>query len=162
MMDGVAQLTPLLVSNPYSAMPQLWAPIFGTDGSTNAMNWSGMMWMLTSTAPPGTNDYSATFEIYVVDTDTGEEIANSSSGPFALNWTDVPDGRPQLNIAAATNGMVITWPASATNWTLAATTNLASPNWTFVTNSPLAVNGQEVVNLEGVGPQQFFTMLRNQ
>jgi hypothetical protein len=146
----------------YSTTPKLWAPIFGTNGSTNATYWSGMMWMLAATAPPGTNNFSATFEVYVVDTTTGKEVPGSSSGPFILNWTDVPDGRSQLTIAAAaTNGLVLTWPASATNWTLVSTTDLTPANWTFVTNLPVASNGQAAVYLEGAAAQQFFTMLRN-
>jgi len=145
----------------YSATPALWTPIFGTDGSTNAVEWSGMMWMLAATAPPGTNSYSATFEIYVADA-TGQEVPGSSSGTFVLTWTDVPDGRPQLNIAvSATNSLVVSWLASATNWALVSTTNLTSLNWAPVTNSPVTLNGQAAVYLEGAAPQQFFTMRRN-
>ena len=56
---------------------------------------------------------------------TGLEVPGSSSGPFVLNWTDVPDGRPQLNIAALAPGQVqLTWPASATNWTLVSASTL--------------------------------------
>ena len=83
------------------------------------------MWHVGVTAPPGTNTYTATFEVYVVNTDNGLEVPGSSSGPFVLNWTDVPDGRPQLNIAALTPGQVqLTWPASATNWTLVSASTL--------------------------------------
>jgi hypothetical protein len=55
--------------------------------------------MPAATAPPGTNNFSATFEVYVLNTATGREVPGSSSGPFVPNWTDAPDGRPQLNIA---------------------------------------------------------------
>ncbi len=221
MMDGVAQLTPLLVSNPvdsfapgdpwfndldpsqqglafsrrygfdmdpdtdllpadrqlwirgntnspnlafynYSSTPALWAPIFGTAGSSNAVYWSGLMWHVGVTAPPGTNNYSATFEVYVVDTSTGQEVHGSSSGPFVLNWTSVPDGRPELNIAADDpNGVIITWPASATNWTLVSSANLESGNWTPVTNSPVPLNGQSAVYFEPGPPSQFFRLRRN-
>ena len=120
------------------------------------------MWHVGVTSPPGTNNYSATFEVYVVDTTTGQEVPGSSSGPFVLNWTSVPDGRPQLTIAAvASNGVAITWPASATNWTLVSTTNLTAADWTSVTNSSVTSNGQAVVYLEGAAPPLFFTMLRN-
>ena len=120
------------------------------------------MWHVGVTAPPGTNNYSATFEVYVVDTTTGQEVPGSSSGPFVLNWTSVPDGRPQLNMAADDpNGVIITWPASATNWTLVSSADLTSGNWTPVTNLPVAFNGQSAVYFEPSAPAQFFRLLRN-
>jgi hypothetical protein len=146
----------------YSATPELWAPIFGTAGSTNAAYWSGMMWMLAVTAPPGTNNYSATFEVYVANSTTGQEVPGSSSGPFVLNWTDVPDGRPQLTVAPnLANGIVVSWPASATNWTLVSAADLTSGIWTPLTNLPVAFNGQSAVSLGRGAPQQFFRLLRN-
>jgi hypothetical protein len=146
----------------YSATPKLWAPIFGTDGSTNATYWSGMMWMLAATAPPGTNNYSAAFEVYVANSTTGQEAPGSSSGPFVLNWTDVPDGRPQLNIATdVAKGIVISWPAGATNWVLVSSASLASANWTLVTNAPVPINGQSAVYFAGGAPQCFFCLQRN-
>jgi hypothetical protein len=149
--------------NDYVA-PLTWNPIFGTAGTTNAVYWDEIMWHIGVTAPPGTNNYSATFEVFVVDTGTGEEVTNSSSKPFVLHWTDVPDAWPQLNIAAANaNGIVLTWPSCATNWTLVSATNLASPNWTLVTNRPVTLtNGEFAVYLECGPPRQFFTLLPNQ
>ena len=82
-----------------SSAPKSFEPIFGTDGSTNALAWSLLMFHPVVTAPPGTNSYTATFEVYVVDTNTGEEVPGSSSGPLAFNWTDVSDGRPSLSLA---------------------------------------------------------------
>jgi hypothetical protein len=142
--------------------PLTWNPILGTAGTSNAICWNEIMWHIGVTAPPGTNSYSATFEIYVVNTDTGEEVAGSSSGAFVLNWTDVPDARPALAISlAATNGVVLTWPASATNWSLVSSTNLCSTNWTAVTNTVLSLDGQSAVSLEGLAAQQFFRLRRN-
>ncbi len=74
-----------------------------------------MMFHPGVTAPPGTNTYAATFEAFLVNTSTGVEVPGSSTGPFTLNWTTVPDGRPALNIAQK---MVIAWPATATNCVL--------------------------------------------
>ncbi|HZR20731.1 MAG TPA: hypothetical protein VFE51_25850 [Verrucomicrobiae bacterium] len=59
---------------------------------------------------------------------------NSGSASFA-SITVAP--APQVSIATVANGanqQVIFWPAALTNFVLQSTTNLASPNWTKVTN----------------------------
>jgi len=144
------------------ASVQTWNPIFGTAGTSNATNWSGLMWHFGAAAQPGTNTYAAVFEIYVVNTTTGAEVTNSSSGPFELSWTSVPDGRPELTISRTdTNHIIVAWPASATNWSLACSTNLPSVNWMLMTNLPVGINGQSTVYLESGYPQQFFRLRRN-
>ena len=131
-----------------STTPKRWTPIFGTAGTSNATYWSGLMWHVGVVAPPGTNTYTATFEAYVVNTDDGLEVPRSSSGPFSLNWTDVPDGRPQLNIAAPAPGQVqLIWPASATNWTLVSAATLGATNWSAVSNAPVTLSNRCAVTL---------------
>jgi hypothetical protein len=145
-----------------SATPRLWAPIFGTAGTTNATYWSGLMWHVGVVAPAGTNTYSATFEVYVVNTDNGLEVPGSSSAPFVLNWTDVPDGRPQLNVAALTPGRVrLSWPASATNWTLVSASTPNAPNWSPVTNAPVTLDNRLTVTLDTVETCQIFRLELN-
>jgi hypothetical protein len=143
-----------------SSTPKKWTPIFGTAGTSNATYWSGLMWHVGVTAPPGTNTYTATFEVYVVNTDTGLEVPGSSSGPFVLDWTDVPDGRPLLNMTAQDSGQIqLTWPASATNWTLVSASALNAPSWPAVTNEPVVFDGQRAVVLEPSESHKFFRML---
>ena len=145
-----------------STTPKVWTPIFGTAGTSNATYWSGLMWHVGITAPPGTNTYSATFEVFVVNTDTGREAPGSSSGPFVLNWTDVPDGRPQLNIAALVPGQIqLTWPASASNWKLLSASVLNTPNWSAVTNAPVTFNNQFTVTLNTTETAQLFRLKLN-
>ena len=145
-----------------SATPKLWTPIFGTAGTTNATYWSGLMWHVGVAAPAGTNTYSATFEVYVVNTDNGLEVPGSSSGPFILNWRDVPDGRPQLEIAVLAPGLVqLSWPANATNWTLVSASTPNAPNWSSVTNTPVALNNQLTVTLDTVNSPQLFRLKLN-
>ena len=62
-----------------------------------------------------------------------------SSDPVAF-ITLVP-----LQIAPSGNGVVISWPASATNVVLETTTNLASGNWTRLTNGVTTVNANFVL-----------------
>ncbi len=80
-----------------TSVPKAFEPIFGTAGVTNARYWNGMMFHPTVAAPPGTNSYAATFEVYLLGTTTGQEVPNSSSGPLVFNWTNVPDGRPAVS-----------------------------------------------------------------
>jgi hypothetical protein len=145
-----------------TSTPKEWTSIFGTAGTSNATYWSGLMWHVGVAAPPGTNTYSATFEVYVVNTDNGLEVPGSGSGPFVLNWTDVPDGRPQLNIATLAPGHVqLTWPASATNWALVSAATPSAPNWSPVTNAPAPLNNQLTVTLDIVENSQLFRLKLN-
>ncbi len=169
-MDGASDLLPtgtaiwirLLSSSPglgayryRSSVPKAWQPIFGTAGSTNALQWDGMMFHPGFTAPPGTNTYSATFEAFVMDMTTGQLVPGADTGPFTFNWTDVPDGRPTLSV---TPKMAISWSSSATNYLLEAADALDASNWTLVTNTPVLLDGQPTVVLDPNEPHQFFRM----
>jgi len=138
--------------------PKALQPIFGTDGVTNAMYWNGMMFHPVFAAPPGTNALSATFEVHLLDTTTGLEVSGSSSGPLVFTWTDVPDGRPSLNIGVRTLGIVVFWPTAATNWALVGTDALAGGTWTPVTNAPVTLEGQSAVVLEPGETRKMFRM----
>ena len=109
------------------------------------------------TAPPGTNAYAATFEAFLVNTNTGVAIPDSGTGSFVLNWTSVPDGRPTVDIAAR---MVIAWPADAMNWALESADTVPSANWTPVTNAPVAIDGNPCVVIDGSTGNKFFRMRR--
>ena len=139
------------------SLPHLWQPLFGTAGTTNTFAWSGSMFHPCVTAPPGTNAYSATFDAFLINTNTGVTIPGSGSDPFVLNWTSLPDGRPTVNIAAR---MVIAWPADAASWSLESADSLPSANWTPVTNSPVMVDGKPCVIIDGSGGNKFFRMRR--
>jgi hypothetical protein len=136
--------------------PKVWDPIFSTDGSSTELHWNGMMFHPAFTAPPGTNDLAATFEVLLVDTATGEEVPNSSSGPLVFNWTNVSDGRPQLGIAQS---VVVSWPLdTSTNWVLESASSPDVTDWKTVTNTPVMVDGTPCVILQGDEPQLFYRM----
>lgn len=141
----------------YSAsVPKKFEPIFGTEGATNALYWNQMMFHPVVSAPSGTNGYTATFEVYLHDTVTGEDVPNSSSGPLEFNWTNLPDGRPALTLAPR---IVVAWPAvTTTNWSLEAAETIGAVTWTAVTNAPVMLDGQPAVVLEGGAAQQYFRM----
>lgn len=142
----------------YRYMPPItWEPIFGTGGTTNALYWNRSMFHPAVTALPGTNSFTATFEAYLLDAATGQEVPGSGTGPFVLNWTNVPDGRPALNLAAK---IVVSWPADTANYVLESAPSLTSATWTEVTNAPVLVDGESAVVLPGGQPQQYFRMKR--
>ncbi len=109
------------------------------------------------TAPPGTGTYTATFEAFLLDSTSGAPVPGADTGPFTLNWTDVPDGRPALAIAQK---IAIAWPASATNWVLEAADSLTATTWTLVTNAPVLLDGQPAVVLDGTAAGRFFRLRR--
>jgi len=136
--------------------PKMFDPVFGTDGTTNKFLWNRMMFHPVVSAPPGTNDLAATFEVYLVDTATGMEVAGSSSGPLAFDWTNVSDGRPALSLAQK---IVVAWPATtATNWVLESAATVNATTWDIVTNAPVTVDGQLSVILDRNAAQQYFRM----
>jgi uncharacterized repeat protein (TIGR03803 family) len=65
----------------------------------------------------------------------------------------------QLRIIPAGPNVVLTWPTTATGFTLQSATNL-SPSATWATNlpSPVVVNGQYTVTNPIAGAQQFFRL----
>ena len=138
-----------------STAPKAFEPIFGSEGSTNALMWNGLMFHPCFTAPPGTNTYSATFEVYLVETTTGAEVPGSSSGPVVFHWSDVPDGRPTLNVATK---VMVSWPTSTANSVLEAADSPDATVWTTVTNAPVTVDGQEAVVLEPATAKKFYRL----
>ncbi len=124
--------------------PGVWEPVFGTAGSSNALAWNLMMFHPTFAAMPGTNGFTAVFEAYLVDTGTGQEVPGSATAPMAFLFTNVPDGRPEIGMGVA---VALGWDPAATNYTLEATTSLASGVWTVVTNAPVVIDGQSTVIL---------------
>lgn len=135
--------------------PIIWQPVFGSAGSSNALFWNQMMFHPTITAPTGTNALTATFEAYLVDTNTGAEVSGTASGPFVFNFTNVSDGRPTL---AAGLRFAVAWPAGMTGYVLECASSLTATNWTTVTNTPVTLDGRPAVLMDMDGAGQFFRM----
>jgi hypothetical protein len=137
--------------------PKAWEPIYGTAGSPNARMWNGMMFHPGVSAPPGTNPLSATFEAYLVDMTTSNEIPGSSTGPFVLHFTNVNDGRPALS---ATLKMAVQWDPAATNWALEWATSPTSTMWIAATNVPVVIDGSKTTLMELDGASKVFRLRR--
>ncbi len=66
---------------------------------------------------------------------------------------------PQLTINTDGNGQAdITWLSSMTNYTLQASTNLFSGNWTTVTNVPVAADAEQTVTVDLAPTTRFFRL----
>jgi hypothetical protein len=137
------------------SVPEAWEPLFGTAGAPDAIPWNGMMFHPGVTAPPGTNLITATFELFLASIETGEELPGSNSGPLLFNWTNVPDGRPSLEIGIR---LVVAWSASASGYVLESTDAVAPAVWTTVTNAPVMIEGQPAVVLEPDAVTKLFRM----
>jgi hypothetical protein len=135
--------------------PQAWEPIFGTAGTPDSLRWNGLMFHPGVAAPPGTHDFTATFELLLADDETGVEIAGSSSGPLVLDWTNVPDGRPTLDIALK---LVVAWPATTSGYRLESADTVHAAEWTIVTNPPVLINNQSAVVLAPEAATRFYRM----
>lgn len=147
--------SPELRAYRYRKSPKTWQPIFGTAGSSNALYWDQMMFHPAFAAPAGTNTYTATFQAYLVDTNTGAEVAGSASMPLVLTWTSVPDGRPTLRAGTC---FVVAWPAATTNYVLECADTLPASHWTPVTNAPVWLDGQPAVILGLEAARKFYRM----
>jgi uncharacterized repeat protein (TIGR03803 family) len=71
---------------------------------------------------------------------------------FSLSFT------PQLTLKPSGSNVVLTWPTTATGFTLQSTTNLGSPIWTTNLPAPVIINGQNTVTNPISGTQQFFRL----
>jgi hypothetical protein len=138
--------------------PKAWQPIFGTAGSPTALEWNGMMFHPAITAPAGPTGITATFEAYLVDKTTGAEIEHSSSGPLEFVFTNVPDGRPTLDIGLR---VVVAWPAATSGYVLESADAVSSAVWTLVPDASVLVDGKPAVVLEPSAATRIFRLRKS-
>lgn len=76
------------------------------------------------------------------------------------NFTILPATAPLVPLAIALNNgnVEISWPASATGWTLQRTIGLAPVDWQSVSETPVQVGDNNVVTLPSTGDSQFFRL----
>ncbi|MFN0067802.1 MAG: hypothetical protein ACKVYV_09220 [Limisphaerales bacterium] len=122
------------------AGPATWAPMFGSDGSTNVFEWSLTMFHPAYACPPDGGPHEAAYEAFLVNPATGEPVAGVVPAAFTLKWTVAGQATgPELAIA---HKVALTWAADGTNhvvqWSPAAT---GAP-WTTLTNTPGVLDGR--------------------
>ena len=140
------------------------------DGTVFALNTDGTgftnLYSFTSrTGPPVANSDGAAPRAELVLADntlygTASTGGSSDAGTvFSLSLPPVTP--PQLTITPSGANVILTWPATATGFTLQSTTNLGSSAiWTTNSPAPVVLNGQNVVTNPIAGAQQFFRLSR--
>jgi hypothetical protein len=130
--------TPGLEAYTYRMNQAAFAPMFGTAGSSDVLEWDERMFHPCYAAPPELRDCTATYEAFVVDA-LGQPVGLSTQ--FTLSWPISPP--LQLATVSPSNGQsVVTFvpPASWTNsWIYAVERSTNMTDWTWVgalTNPP--------------------------
>lgn len=77
-------------------------------------------------------------------------------GIFAVVQTP---GAPLLTIQSAFPNVILSWPASATGFTLQQNANLTTTNWSAVGVSVVVTNGSNTVTVPAVG-NEFFRLMQ--
>jgi formylglycine-generating enzyme required for sulfatase activity len=68
--------------------------------------------------------------------------------------------RPALGIVPTNNESLLYWPATATNYVLQSSTNLASTNWVFATDAvPATYGSQTAVTVTNTLAARFFRLI---
>ena len=71
---------------------------------------------------------------------------------------DVIVSGPPLEAAISAGAIVISWTASATDFTLQTTDKLPATSWSTVTNNPVVVGGLNQVSLPLSGAAAFYRL----
>lgn len=110
----------------------------------------GATWMLT-TAP--SNDWhsiaSSADGTKLVIVDRGE----TTGGGGIYVWQP-----PQLSIGSSDAGIAITWPTNVGNFVLQENPDLATTNWTDVTNDPTILNDEYEILVSPEDPMDFYRL----
>lgn len=149
-------LSPGLMAWRFRGNPKTWEPIFGTEGSSDVYQWDSTMFHPTFAAEVGTNTFTAVFDAYLVSSASGEPLPNGSTGPFALAFTNMLDGRPRLSITAGE----MRWQASATNFMVEYCTDLSNPVWVAETNSNAIVGSQCLLKIDPAAGTRYYRLSR--
>ncbi|HWD18564.1 MAG TPA: hypothetical protein VHB20_04750 [Verrucomicrobiae bacterium] len=83
-----------------------------------------------------------------------QDSSNPSNSGSLSNLNISISPQPQLNIVSSGNQEVIYWPASATNYVLQSSTNVASTTWTTVSNATKIIG----VTVTNTSPQTFYRL----
>jgi hypothetical protein len=65
---------------------------------------------------------------------------------------------PKLTIARTNSSVTLSWPVGAAGFTLEATDQLTSANWSTMTNVPVIIGDQKVTMLEATGNTRFYRL----
>ena len=114
----------------------------------------------------GTSSGSTNGTVYSISGTIGQpDAGNLVGGNYAITggfWGVIAavqtPGAPFLTISAASPNVLISWPASASGFTLQKNSNINTTNWTSVSQSTNVVNGTNVVTVPAPGGNLFFRL----
>jgi pimeloyl-ACP methyl ester carboxylesterase len=122
----------------------LWAATYSLE--TTGTLWTTNSWMVVTNAPSIVNSQCT--------------VTNQISGKSSYYRLAIITA-PILQAQVSGNSFILSWPASAQNFGLQTTTNLADPNsWMTVTNTPATVNLQCLVTNQISGAARFYRLKR--
>jgi uncharacterized repeat protein (TIGR01451 family) len=130
------------------------------DGSLDGTN---VLWTSSLNGPLGSG---ATLPLETLNLNEGVHlitataIANSGlTNSASVQITVLRLAPPQLSIQLTNSSQIlVSWPASYTNYILESTTSLLPSNWTTVTNAPVGTNLLQTVNLNLSTTNRFFRL----
>ena len=140
-----------------SGTNKVWQPMFGTAGSTNVLPWSFMMFHPAYAAPARVGSHEATYEAFLVDTNSGAPVEGAIPVPFTLTWTVMG---PDVHIVSSDGGsLVARWPLCLTNFGLE---HASSPtgSWQTVVDAPVVSNGWWTLALDPEQHGPFVRLMR--
>jgi len=97
----------------------------------------------------------------VIDVDANrlDALELREDGVIRDSFTILKEVPPRLAIVRPGADVLLSWPASQTNYALRSTTNLAPPvSWQAVTNAATNSLGQQTVRVPGLDPNRFFRL----
>ncbi|MEO5801893.1 MAG: immunoglobulin domain-containing protein, partial [Verrucomicrobiota bacterium] len=109
-------------------------------------------------APTATGTTTLTFADAPILREVSDSAANSLAASYSNGSLVLSVPGPLLMISKSTEGVVLSWPASATNFVLESSSSIGT-NWTVVATG-LTTNGQSISATLPIGEQQQFFRLK--
>jgi acid phosphatase type 7 len=81
---------------------------------------------------------------------------------FTIDKSEPATTQPEMDIARATNGVVISWPTSHPEFSLQRAPSLLPVDWESVDEPASTIGRRKVVNIEPKGTNQFFRLRSTQ
>ncbi|HZQ47866.1 MAG TPA: hypothetical protein VFC07_12685 [Verrucomicrobiae bacterium] len=139
--------------------------LFGAVILSQAQNYS-LSWFTIAGGGGSSSGTATNGTAYAVSGTIGQSDAGVlSGGPYTVTggfWGVIGSvqtpGSPLLNITVASPNVKISWPASATGFTLQKNSDLNTTNWTTVTQSTNVVNGTNIVTVPAPNGNLFFRL----
>lgn len=123
-----------------------WYKIAGGGGSSSGTTTNGTTYAVNGTIGQPDAGYL-----------TGGNYAITGGFWGMIGSVQMP-GAPYLTIQAASPNVLISWPASATGFTLQKNSNLNTTNWTSVSQSTNVINGTNIVTVPAPAGNLFFRL----